>query len=160
MKKYLVGLLIVSSSLFAETEQLIIDAKNFEASEKKGISSFTGNVKIKMGKDKLNANKVDVYFANGKNAKKTPTKYIATGNVDFVIVTKDKHFVGKGNKVIYSPKKEEYTVLGNGYIHETIEDRQVYGDKIYVNQLSGEARVNGTSNKPVRFIINVERGEK
>ena len=60
--KYLIGLFICSAFLFAETETLIIDADNFQGDDKKGISTFTGNVKIKKGQDKLNANKVDVYF--------------------------------------------------------------------------------------------------
>ena len=37
---------------------------------------------------------------------------------------------------------------------------QIYGEKIYVNQLSGEAKVNGDDNKPVRIIINIERGSQ
>lgn len=154
--KYLAGLIISSTLLFGANEQLVIDAKNFEASDKKGVSSFSGNVKIKMGKDKLNANKVDIYFnSNGK----TPTKYIATGNVDFELVTAAKHYFGKGNKVIYSPLKEEYTIIGNGFLEEKNDNRKIYGEKIFVNQLSGEARVSGSDNKPVRFIINVERGQ-
>ena len=90
---------------------------------------------------------------------KTPSKYIAQGNVDFEFVTATKHYVGKGDKVVYTPSKEEYTVIGNGFLQEKNDDRKIYGDKIFVNQLSGEAKVNGSDNKPVRFIINVERGQ-
>lgn len=60
--KYLIGTLICSTFLFAQSETLIIDAQNFQADDKKGISTFTGNVKIKMGEDRLNADKVDVYL--------------------------------------------------------------------------------------------------
>ena len=35
----------------------------------------------------------------------------------------------------------------------------MYGDKIYVNQLTGEARINGTKSKPVRIILDIVRGE-
>ncbi len=154
--KYLAGLVISSALLFGASEQLIIDAKNFEASDKKGVSSFSGNVKIQMGKDKLNADRVSVFFSsNGK----TPTKYEAFGNVNFELNTKTKKYIGKGNKVVYSPLKEEYTILGNGFLQEKNDDRKIYGEKIYVNQLSGEAKVSGSENKPVRFIINVERGQ-
>ena len=157
--KYLVGSLICSTLLFAQSETLIIDAQNFEADDKKGISIFTGNVKIRMGEDKLNANRVDVFFTTDKNNNKVPLKYEATGKADFEIVTKDKHYIGNGDKVVYSPQKEEYTILGNGFLQEKNDDRKVYGDTIYVNQLSGEAKVQGSENKPVRFMINVERGE-
>lgn len=154
--KYLAGLLLSSTLLFGASEQLIIDAKNFEASDKEGVSTFSGNVKIQMGKDKLNAEKVSIFFnTNGKN----PTKYEATGNVNFEFNTKTKKYIGKGNKVIYSPLKEEYTIIGNGFLQEKNDNRKIYGEKIYVNQLSGEAKVSGSDNKPVRFIIDVKRGE-
>ena len=161
MKKYLIGTLFCSTLLFAQSETLIIDAQDFQADDKKGISIFTGNVKIKMGEDKLNAQRVDVFFETDKKTNnKTPLRYEATGKADFEIVTKDKHYVGNGDKIIYSPQKEEYTIIGNGFIHEQNDDRKIYGDTIYVNQLNGEAKVKGSENKPVKFIINVERGNK
>ena len=43
--KYLIGTLICSTLLLAQSETLVIDAQNFEADDKKGISIFTGNVK-------------------------------------------------------------------------------------------------------------------
>nr|WP_269091627.1 lipopolysaccharide transport periplasmic protein LptA [Aliarcobacter butzleri] len=150
-----------STLLFAQSETLIIDAQDFQADDKKGISIFTGNVKIKMGEDKLNAQRVDVFFETDKKTNnKTPLRYEATGKADFEIVTKDKHYIGNGDKIIYSPQKEEYTIIGNGFIHEQNDDRKIYGDTIYVNQLSGEAKVKGSENKPVKFIINVDRGNK
>ena len=161
MKKYLIGTLFCSTLLFAQSETLIIDAQDFQADDKKGISIFTGNVKIKMGEDKLNAQRVDVFFETDKKTNnKTPLRYEATGKADFEIVTKDKHYVGNGDKIIYSPQKEEYTIIGNGFIHEQNDDRKIYGDTIYVDQLSGEAKVKGSENKPVKFIINVDRGNK
>lgn len=156
--KYLIGTLICSIFLYAQTETLIIDAQNFEGDDKKGISIFTGNVKMKMGEDKLNANRVDVYFVTDKNNNKVPLKYEATGKVDFEIVTETKHYLGNGDKVIYYPQKEEYTIIGNGYLQEKNDDRKVYGDTIFVNQLTGEARVKGSEQKPVKFILNVDRG--
>ena len=157
--KYLIGTLLCSTILFAQSETLVIDAQDFQADDKKGISIFTGNVKMKMGQDKLNADKVDVYFTTSKDNAKVPLKYEATGKADFERVTKDKHYVGNGDKINYSPQKEEYTIIGNGYIQEKNDDRKIYGDTIYVNQLTGEAKVKGSENKPVRFILNVERGE-
>ncbi len=158
--KYLIVTLICSVLLFAQTETLMIDAQNFEGDDKKGISIFTGNVKIKMNKDILNAQKVDIYFETDKNNNnKVPLRYEATGKVDFEIVTADKHYIGNGDKVIYYPQKEEYTILGNRFLQEKNDDRKVYGDTIFVNQLTGEARVKGSEQKPVKFIINVERGQ-
>ena len=157
--KYLIGTLLCSTLLLAQTETLIIDSQDFQADDKKGVSIFTGNVKIKMGQDKLNADRVDVFITTDKNNAQVPLKYEATGKADFEIVTKDKHYIGNGDKIIYSPQKEEYTIIGNGFLQEKNDDRKVYGDTIFVNQLTGEARVKGSEQKPVRFIINIERGE-
>lgn len=149
------------SLLFSKSEILEIDAINFSADDKKGISTFTGSVKVKMGEDRLNANKVDIFFETDKKTNnKVPLKYEATGDADFKIISKDKHYEGKGDKIIYNPKKEEYTIIGNGFVHEKNDDRKIYGEHIYINQLSGEANVKGDSNKPVKFIINVDRGDK
>ncbi|MEZ4694582.1 MAG: lipopolysaccharide transport periplasmic protein LptA [Aliarcobacter sp.] len=157
--RYLIGSIICSTLLFAQSETLVIDAQDFQADDKKGVSIFTGNVKIKMGQDKLNANRVDVFFTTNKENKKVPLRYEAIGNADFEIVTEDKHYIGNGDKIIYSPQKEEYTIIGNGFLQEKNDDRKVYGDTIFVNQITGEAKVKGNENKPVRFIINVDRGE-
>lgn len=91
--------------------------------------------------------------------KRVPLKYIAIGNVSFDIISKDKEYEGKGNKVIYYPNKEEYEIIGNGYIKEKVEDRKIYGDKIFINQTTGEAKVSGTEDKPVRFIINLDNNK-
>ncbi|RXK02571.1 LptA/OstA family protein [Arcobacter sp. CECT 8989] len=161
--KLLLKLALASTLVFANanTEKLIIDAKNFETDDKKGISIFTGNVKLKMAKDRLNANKLEVYMkpkSQGQNLE--PLKYIATGNVSFTIFSNGKHYKGKGNKVIYDPKKLEYTVLGKGYLNEVTEDRKLYGEKIFINQETGNAKVSGTDNKPVRFILNIDNSGK
>ena len=67
--KVLVGLFFCSSLLFAQSETLVIDALDFKADDNKGISTFTGNVKIRMAEDKLNAQKVDVFFETDKKTK-------------------------------------------------------------------------------------------
>ncbi len=159
--KFLLTVLLSSSMLFAASEKLIIDAKNFETNDAKGITVFTGNVKLKKAKDKLNSQKLEIFMKkNSKGKAKEPLKYIATGNADFEIHTNGKIYKGKGNKIIYDPKKQEYTVIGNGYIKEEVEHRELFGETIYINQVTGNAKVKGTSSKPVRFIINIDNGEK
>jgi len=159
--KFLVGLFLSTSLLFAQADKLIIDAKNFETNDAKGLSTFTGNVKLKLTKDKLSSDKLEIYVkAQTKGKNKKPLKYIATGNVNFEIFSKKKHYKGKGNKVIYNPIKQEYTVIGNGYIKEVSEDRELFGERIFINQLNGSAKVSGSKKKPVRFILNIENGDK
>jgi len=158
--KLLLSFLISSSLLFA-AEKLIIDAKNFETNDAKGITVFTGNVKLQMTKDKLNSQKLEIFMKpNSKGKSKKPLKYVASGNASFEIHTNGKIYKGKGKRVIYSPKKGEYTIIGDGKIKEETEGRELYGERIFINQLTGNAKVQGTNNKPVRFIIDIDNGEK
>ena len=157
--KLLSFLLLGALTACAANEKLIIDALDFKMDDKKGISIFTGDVKMKMSQDKLNAQKVQVFFENTQNGK-TPTKYIATGKVDFEINTNEKHYIGNGEKLIYEPAKQKYLVSGNGYLEDINTQRKIYGEEIYVDQISGEASVKGTAKKPVRFIIDLENKDK
>ena len=159
--KFLIGLFITTTLLFSQTDKLIIDAKNFETNDATGLSIFTGNVKLKMGKDRLNSDKLDIYVKpNTKGKAKQPLKYIATGKVTFELYSNEKHYKGKGEKVIFNPITKEYTVIGNGYLNELTEEKEVFGEKIFINQITGNARVNGTEKKPVRFILNIDNGKK
>lgn len=141
---------------FLFSEKLIIDAKHFEAYDEKGLSIFTGNVKMVKAKDELESDRLDVYLSEKKaNTKREPLKYIATGNVKFKVKTADKSYEGKGDKVVYEPKKMKYVITGNGFLKEVTEDKRLFGDKIIINQITGEAKVTGSDNKPVRFIIDL-----
>lgn len=159
--KFLIGLFITTTLLFSQTDKLIIDAKNFETNDANGLSIFTGNVKLKMGKDRLNSDKLEIYLeANSKGKAKKPLKYIATGNVSLELYSNAKHYKGKGDKIIFNPNTKEYTVIGNGYLNEVSEEKELYGEKIFINQITGNARVSGTEKKPVRFILNIDNGNK
>lgn len=159
--KIFLGLLVTTLLLFGATEKLIIDANKFETNDMKGLSIFTGNVKLKMAKDTLNSDKLEIYVKpNSKTKAKKPLQYIATGNVSFDIHTNNKNYRGKGNKIIYNPEKQEYIVLGKGYLKEVTEDRELFGEKIFINQKTGSAKVVGTEKKPVRFILNIDNGDK
>jgi len=163
--KYILTFLMVFTTLFAQAKeapknQLIIDAEQFEAFDNKGLSIFTGNVKMTRVKDKLDSDILEVYMTPLKKGetkqKRVVLKYVAIGNVSFEIYTKGKHYKGKGDKVIYKPTILEYEIIGKGSIKELNEDKTLIGDKIILNQTTGEAKVNGTKNKPVRFIMQIE----
>jgi lipopolysaccharide export system protein LptA len=143
------------------SEKLIIDANKFEAYDDKGLSIFTGNVKMVKADDELKSDRLDVYLSekNGKT-KREPLKYIATGNVEFKVKTADKSYEGKGDKVVYEPKIMKYVITGNGFLKEINEDKRLFGDKIVIDQITGEAKVSGTQNKPVRFIIDIADNKK
>lgn len=153
-------LFVLLSTLYAQKETLVIDAIYFEAEDSRGVATFEINVKITMGEDRLNAQKVEVFFELDKDSnKKQVVKYEATKKADFEIMSKGKHYKGSGDKIIYEPKKDEYNIIGNAFLYDVKEDRKVYGDHIYINQVSGEARVKGSENKPVKFIINVDKAK-
>lgn len=154
-------LAVALAASLVSAEKLIIDANKFEAYESKGFSLFTGDVKLRRGLDKLDSDELEVYLSKQtKDKKREPLKYIATGNVSFEVVTNGKEYEGKGDKVIYNPKEFKYTIIGNGYLKEKIEDKTLYGERIYIDQATGEANVKGTSKKPVRFILNIDDGKK
>lgn len=141
----------------AHAEQVEITSDNFFADEGKQISEFTGNVHIKKGAyDELHANKVIVHF----DTKRQPTKYIATGNAKFKVMMKEKHYDGKGDTLTYEPAKQLYTVSGNGHLHEVETDKNVYGERIVVDQIAGTYNVNSGEKKPVKFIFQIEDKQK
>ena len=157
--KTILGLLISAILLLANGEdKLIIDSNNFESDDSKGIAIFTGDVKMVRVKDTLNANKVVIYLntPTDKNTKREATKYIATGKVSFEIFTNLKHYEGSGDEVIYLPQKQQYEIIGNGYLKDITEDKTLIGDHIFIDQLTGNANVKGSKEKPVRFILNIE----
>ena len=133
--------LIFGLNLGLFAEQVEITSDSFFADEGKQISNFTGNVRIKKGAyDELNADKVVVHF----DAKRQPLKYVATGNANFKVALKDKHYDGKGDVLTYEPKSATYTITG----------------KIVVNQNEGTYSVNSGEKKPVKFIFQVEDKQK
>ena len=128
-----------ATTLSAAQEQVEVTADNFFADEIKQISVLTGNVRIKKGAyDTLNSDKVTIYF----DAKRQPTKYVATGNANFKILLNQKHY--------------------DGYLHEAETKKEVYGDKIIVNRQKGtyEVKSGGGEKKPVRLIFQVEDQNK
>ncbi len=150
-------LAVILGFTFLNAEQVEITSNDFFADENKQTSEFIGNVNIKKGSfDELKADKVIVYF----DKKRQPIKYVATGNARAKIFIKDKHYDGKGNTVTYEPAKQIYTVSGNGYFHEIETDKNVYGEKIVVNQKDGTYSVNSDEKKPVKFIFQVEEKDK
>ena len=152
-KAVALGLFAALNFTALHAEQVEITSNSFFADANKQISEFTGNVHIKKGAyDELFANKVIVYF----DTKRQPIKYVATGNARAKIAMKDKHYDGKGDTLTYEPATQTYTVTGNGHLHEVETDKNVYGEKIVVNQNSGTYNVNSDEKKPVKFIFQIE----
>lgn len=165
MKFYIYLFLLLTIFSNAQTSKIIIDAKTFEANDKKGLSLFTGNVKLVMNQDILQSDKLEIFLTprkkdSAKKEARVPLKYIATGNVKFKIVTLLKHYEGTGDKIVYDPIKKEYIITGNGSLIEKNEKTALSGESIFINLTTGEAKLKGTDEKPVRFIINIQTKEE
>lgn len=152
--KFLWALLITVVYLSAEEVQVVAD--KFFADEKQQITVFSGNVVVTKGQDKLVANKVIIDF----DKKKQPLKYTAIGNAQINMVLNDKNYFGKASTMIYDPIKSQYTLLDKAFLHEKVTDKKVYGDRIWVDQISGRYEVDSSGSKPVKFIFKVEEKKK
>ncbi len=151
-------LALMLSDLNAQNK-LTIDALKFENNDTKGITTFTGKVKIVRIKDVITCNKMVLYTQpnkNGTTKNKKIKKMVSTGNVKFTLYMKDKVYTGHGNTVIYEPEKLKYQIIGNGYLEELKDHTKIMGDKIYLDQSTGYANVEGKDNKPVHFIMNID----
>ena len=140
-----------------QAAQLKIVAKSFHSDEKKGLTIFSGNVKITKGADKLNASKVTVYT----NAKRKPIKYVAQGNVSFFIKTENKAtYKGTAGKAIFVPAKKEYHFYQNVHIEQLNEKKEINGEEVVISTVEGKARAKGGDSKPVVMTFEIEEEEK
>ena len=149
--KTIFTLLLLFSHLFSG--ELKVTADSFDGNEKEGIGVFKGDVKITRKTDELNASKVTIYT----DEQHQPTKMIAEGNVSFFIVTENNStYAGKAQKTIYLPKEKEYQFYTNVHIRQLNDKKQIDGDKIILNTLSGKAVAVGANKEPVVMIFDIK----
>jgi len=147
---------ICTLPLLAEQVKILADA--FDGNEKKGLTVFTGNVRITKGNDELNASKVVVYTDKNRN----PTKYVAEGKVSFYIDIPDNNasYKGDASKVIYLPLKQEYQFYTNVHLYQLDTNRKIFGEEVILNAVDGNARALGKEKAPVIMIFNIEDKKK
>ena len=154
--KFIFFMLLLLSALL-QAEQLKIVAETFHADEKKGMTTFQGNVKIKKGFDELNASTVTVYT----NVKHKPTKYIAQKNVSFYIKTETGAlYKGKAQKVIFYPIKKEYHFYKKVNIQQLDEKKEIIGEEVVISTVEGKAYAKGDGKKPVIMTFEIEEEKK
>ncbi len=156
MKKILFVLNLLALSLLAEQVKIVADA--FEGDQRKGVTTFLGNVKITKGSDELNASRVSVYTDKDR----TPYRYEAEGSVSFYIDLKDNNMTYKGDagKVVYFPLKKEYQFYQDVHLYQIGTNRKVFGDEVKLNAVDGNAKAIGKEKAPVIMIFNVEDKKK
>ena len=150
MKLLTILLLLISTLL---SEQLQIVADNFERNQQKKFSSFTGNVTIKKGTDELKASQVFVFVDDANS----PIKYEASGDVSFSVTTESNAtYMGKSQRLIFLPLKKEYQFYKEVFIREQNTTRTLSGEKIVLNMISGNAKIAGESQVPVRVTFEID----
>ncbi|WP_297441255.1 lipopolysaccharide transport periplasmic protein LptA [Sulfurimonas sp.] len=143
-----VFLQIISSAV-----ELKIQANSFSADENKGISIFRGDVQMKKQNDELNATEVTIYT----NKKNKPTKFVAIGNVVFVLETKDgSKYKGSANKVIYMPMIKEYRFYDNVHLQQIDKRKEILGDEVVLSIDNGKAYAKGMKKEPVIMIFDID----
>lgn len=134
-------------------EELKVVSEHFKGDQLKGVSVFTGNVKITKGTDELNASKVTVYT----DKERKPVKYIAEGDVSFYIITELKeYYKGKSQMAVYLPNESEYQFYKNVDLIRLDDYRRVKGDKVIVNTTQGHASAESAKNEPVVMIFTLD----
>lgn len=150
MKYLLILLLAVQTGLLSKELKITSDA--FSADENKGVSIFQGNVNIVKHMDELNASEVTIYT----NKQNKPTKFIAIGDVSFVIETKQgAKYSGVANKAIYLPIKKEYHFFQNVHLKQLNEKKEIQGDEVVLQTTDGKAYAKGIVKKPVIMIFDM-----
>lgn len=156
MRKILALLSLCALSLLAEQVKILADA--FDGNEKKGITTFVGNVKITKGNDELNASRVTVLTDKDRK----PYQYEAKGDVSFYIDLSENNATYKGDaqRVIYYPLKQEYQFYTDVHLYQLGTNRKVFGDKVILNAKDGNARAVGKEKSPVMMIFNIDEKNK
>jgi len=144
-------ILIAALSLQGADIEVVSDS--FYANENSLYTIFSGNVKVRDDTQKIDSDKLTVYF----NKNKKPTRFEAEGNVKANIKTKEgREFEATAKTMILYPNEERVELLGSALVIEVNSTNKISGEKIEFNKKSGEARVFGGDGKPAKFIIRVE----
>ncbi|HOI82792.1 MAG TPA: lipopolysaccharide transport periplasmic protein LptA [Campylobacterales bacterium] len=149
--KILLSCCLAFSLFAAEVE---ITAKRFDGDDKSGVSKFSGNVKVVKEGDTIYSDTLFVYT----DAARKPHKFEAIGNASFVMIQEgNKTYKGKARTITYFPNQKEYLLVGDGYVEYVEEKRKVFGDRIFVNDVTKKATVVGEEGgKPAKFIFFIE----
>ena len=147
----LLSFLLSPSLVYAEKVE--VTAKNFYAKDYDNQAHFIDDVLVKQDKSWIHSDRLIVYF----NDDNETIQYDAVGRATFEIFKEQSHYKGKANKVTYYPKTSEYLFAGDAIINDLVKDRQIKGETIVIESVSGNAVVKGNSKKPIKFIFDTEK---
>ena len=147
-------LLFLFVALYAEKVEVVSDFA--KAEELKKEVHFMGNVTVTQSESWLHAERVVVYFDDNNQTK----MYEAMGTKSFVtfeLKEKKGFYRGHALNVKYYPVSSKYILTGKAVIDDLLNKRHVNGDTITLNMTSGNAIVEGSDTKPVKFIFDMEK---
>ncbi len=152
-----VWFLMIAASVLIASEQVEVVAQNFQVDEKQGRTTFQGSVVITRGVDVMKADEIVVHATPERDVR----LFEAMGNTWFDITTEDGHnFRGKADELTYVPETGLYTLIGNAWVEDVTNVRQISGDRIVLNELTKIADVVGREQEPVKVIFTIqERSE-
>jgi len=149
MKKFFIIIALMLCILKAE--DLKITSKYFHYDTAKRESIFKGDVNATKGKDNIKADEIIVFFDKNKK----PQKFVAEGNVKFVIaLDQNSTYKGKSKKLVYQLNNGNIILTGDAEIIKLETNESVKGNKIILNRFTKNAEVTG-GKKPVEIIIKV-----
>lgn len=145
---------LFTSTAFAQKVE--VTSNSMKAENLKKEVHFLGNAKVKKLEDWIHADKIIVYF-NDQNETKM---YEAIGKVTFEFKNEKGHYKGKSEKVTYYPQKSFYVLSGKAKVDDVMNKRQVKGDEITLDMVTGDSQVKGSKKKPVKFIFTTDESKK
>jgi len=149
--KFFILLFVFVMNVVVFAEKVEVSATIVKADNLKKKVYFSGNVKIKKSEDMIFANEVKVYF----NDQNETEKYEAKGAVKFQFKNKKYFYKGQANSVVYYPLKSLYILTGKAKIEDKITKRNLEGEHIKLNMITGKVTIKGTKRKPVKFIFDI-----
>lgn len=150
VSQYILVLFVFLTITYAEKVEITSDEMYAENIKKE--VHFIANVKIKQLENWIHADKVIVYF----NENNETNKYEAQGKVKFEFKDIKNHYQGNSDTLVYLPIKSKYILTGKAVIDDITNKRHINGDKIILDMISGNAKVQGNKKKPVKFIFDME----
>jgi lipopolysaccharide export system protein LptA len=146
--------LFLFTSLFAEKVEVTSDA--MKAEDLKKEVHFIGNVTVRQLESWLHGDRVIVYFDENNQTK----MYEAIGSenvVTFEVKEKKGFYKGSALNVKYYPLDSKYILTGKAVIDDLVNKRHVNGERITLDMTTGNAKVKGSREKPVKFIFDMEK---
>lgn len=144
-------LLLVLLPSFISAQKVQITSESFYAKDAEKQVHFIDDVLVKQGKSWIHSDRVIVYF----NDKNETIQYDAIGNATYEVFKEKNHYKGNSNKVTYYPETSVYMFTGEAIINDIANNRQIIGNIVVVNSITGDADVKSTGKAPVKFTFDI-----